>query len=198
MTLSASAASASPHRSAPPDTRLHGRWLLIARVGWVMVAGLSLALFIASLPASFTENQIVCRTAACTSDQLVPAAVQHLYALGLSLDFFAWYILVLRCLFVLVFAAVGLVIFWRKAADRTALVAAFTFLTFPITFNLPLTFTHAPSALPAVWWLPAQIMNVLGSTGMVLLFYVFPDGRFVPRWTRWLWAGSQTAYGVLV
>src|SRR5262245_37407533 len=115
--------------------RVPGRWLLLARVGWVAVAGLALALFIASLPASFARSATVCHTAGCTSDQLTPAAVPHLYAMGLSLDFFAWYMLVLKCLFVLVFAAVGLVIFWRKAADRTALVAAFTFLTFPLTFT---------------------------------------------------------------
>src|SRR5215813_13958852 len=107
MSLSASAASASPHRSAPPDTRLHGRWLLLARVGWVAVAGLALSLFIGSLPASFAESDTVCQTAACNNDQLLPAAVQHLHALGLSLDFFAWYVLVLKCFFTLVFAAVG-------------------------------------------------------------------------------------------
>jgi hypothetical protein len=138
-------ASREQHRSA----RVPGRWLLLARVGWVAVAGLALALFIASPPASFALSDTVCHTAGCTSDQLTPAAVQHLYALCLSLDFFAWYILVLKCLFVLVFAAVGLVIFWRKAADRTALVAAFTFLTFPITFNLP-----SPSAMCLARCLP--------------------------------------------
>jgi len=187
-------ASREQHSSA----RVPGRWLLLARVGWVAVAGLALALFIANLPASFALSATVCHTAGCTSDQLTPAAAQHLYALGLSLDFFAWYILVLKCLFVLVFAAVGLVIFWRRAADRTALVAAFTFLIFPITFNLPFTFNYVPITLPAVWWLPAKIMYVLGSTGMTLLLCVFPDGRFVPRWTRWLWLGSQSAFGVLV
>ena len=193
MTSSAAGdASSEPAHPSAPDTRLRGRWLLLARVGWVVVAGLSLSLFIGSLPAAFAKSHTFCRTAVCNNDQVVPAAVQHLYALGLSLDFFAWYLLVLKCLLVFVFAAIGLVIFWRAFADRTALVAAFTFVTFPITFN------EVPTVLPAAWWLPAQIVNLLGSIGMTLLFYVFPDGRFVPRWTRWIWAGTQLAYVVQV
>jgi signal transduction histidine kinase len=27
------------------------------------------------------------------------------------------------------------------------------------------------------------------------LLYLFPDGRFVPRWSRWLWAGNVIAFG---
>jgi len=35
------------------DTRLHGRWLVLARVVWVAVAGLILVLIVASIPAEF-------------------------------------------------------------------------------------------------------------------------------------------------
>lgn len=145
--MSHSAASPAPDQSpvAPsaPDTRLRGRWLLLARVGWVAVAGLALALFMGGLPAYFAEIETVCRPAACTYDQLTPDALQQLRALGPSLDFFAWYELVLNGLVALLFVAVGLVIFWRKAADPTALVAAFTLLT------LSTSFTDVTRALPA-------------------------------------------------
>jgi hypothetical protein len=39
MSQSASTLSPSPHPPATPDTRLHGRWLILARVCW---AGLML------------------------------------------------------------------------------------------------------------------------------------------------------------
>ncbi len=186
--LSAATVSVEAGASPPPGTRLRRRWLLLARICWVAVAGLALAIFIISLPAAFAQGETVCRSAACASDQLTPAAVQNLHAADLSLDFFAWYIVVLKCLFTCAFTAVGVIIFWRTSADRTALVAAFAFLTFPITF------TQVPSALQGFWWLPAQAMDFLGSIGMSLLFFVFPNGRFVPRWTRWLWAVSQVGY----
>jgi hypothetical protein len=171
-------ASGEPHR----DARVPGRWLLLARAGCLAVAGLDLALFIGGLPAYFAEIDRCYRTAVCDTTQVSLNAMQNLHALGLSLDFQVWFTLALHGLFLLVFAVVGLVLFWRKAADPTALVAAFAFLTFPIFL------TNVTTALPAFWWLLAQVVNWLGLSALSLLLYLFPDGRFVPRWTRWLWA----------
>jgi hypothetical protein len=36
------------------------------------------------------------------------------------------------------------------------------------------------------WWLPAKSVQVLGEVCAVLFFLLFPGGRFVPRWTRWI------------
>ena len=171
-------ASGERHR----DARVPGRLLLLARAGCVAVAGLDLALFIGGLPAYFAQIDRCYRTAVCDTTQVTLNTVQNLHALGLSLDFLAWFTVTLDGLLVLVFAVVGLVLFWRKAADPTALVAAFAFLTFPI--NL----TNVTSALPAFWWLLAQVVNWLGLSALSLLLYLFPDGRFVPSFTRWLWA----------
>jgi hypothetical protein len=33
---------------------------------------------------------------------------------------------------------------------------------------------------------PFAFLNFLGSALFGLFLYIFPDGRFVPRWTRWV------------
>jgi len=38
----------------------------------------------------------------------------------------------------------------------------------------------------SAWWLPAKSVQILGEVCAVLFFLVFPGGRFVPRWTRWI------------
>jgi hypothetical protein len=38
-------------RASPPATTLHGRWLVIVRAAWVVIAALALDLFVASIPA---------------------------------------------------------------------------------------------------------------------------------------------------
>jgi hypothetical protein len=38
-------------RTLPPATTLRGRWLVIARAAWVVIATLALGLFVASIPA---------------------------------------------------------------------------------------------------------------------------------------------------
>jgi hypothetical protein len=176
--------------SAAPSAgvRLGGRWLLVARIGWVAVAALALALFVASLPSLHALAETACRAATCTQDQLTPTAVRSLRAQGLSLDFWAGFDVALKAFTTLVFVAVGAVIFWRAFADRTALVAAFTFVTFPITTN------RLASSLPAPWTPPAQVLDVAGSSLMGLVLCVFPNGRFVPRWTRWLCLANMVLY----
>ena len=38
-------------RASPSATTLRGRWLLLARAVWVIIAALALGLFLASIPA---------------------------------------------------------------------------------------------------------------------------------------------------
>src|SRR5260370_20178448 len=76
------------------DARPHGRWLLLMRVGWVVVVVLALGLFVGSIPSDFANLHLLCTgtAAACiTHGQLTPGGVRRLHDLGLSLDFHATY-----------------------------------------------------------------------------------------------------------
>ncbi len=172
------------------DPRLYGCWLILARIGWVAVVGLALGLFIASIPTTFADLHILCTAASCsTSGQLTPDYVRELQALGLSMDFYATYIVVFIIVFAFGYFAVGAVLFWRKSDDRMALFASFTLVTFPMAF------TEVLATLPPSWWLPVQFVSFLGSICFVLFFYLFPNGQFVPRWMRWLSIGVIMYWG---
>src|SRR6266567_943523 len=172
------------------DPRLYGCWLILARIGWVAVVGLALGLFIASIPTTFADLHILCTAASCsTSGQLTPDYVRELQALGLSMDFYATYIVVFIIVFAFGYFAVGAVLFWRKSDDRMALFASFTLVTFPMAF------TEVLATLPPSCWLPVQFVGFLGSICFVLFFYLFPNGQFVPRWMRWLSIGVIVYWG---
>src|SRR5258708_33611899 len=49
--------------------------------------------------------------------------------------------------------------------------------TFPNT-------VHALALLYTAWWLPIAALRFAGMACCTLFLFVFPDGRFVPRWTR--------------
>ena len=94
--------------------RLHGRWLVFARVVWVAVVVLALGLFIASIPTTFADLHILCTAPSCTvSGPLTPDDVRELQAWGLSMDFYATYIVVFIMVFAFGYFAVGAVLFWR-------------------------------------------------------------------------------------
>jgi hypothetical protein len=40
--------------------------------------------------------------------------------------------------------------------------------------------------LPLLWKLSAETISFVGSALLILFLFLFPDGRFVPRWTRFL------------
>ena len=161
--------------SSMADTRLRGGWLVLARVGWVAVVVLALGLFIASIPTTFADLHILCTAASCNSSgPLTPDYVRELQAWGLSMDFYASYIVVFIIVFTFGYFAVGAVLFWRKSNDRMALFASFTLVTFPMAF------TEVLETLPPSWWLPVQFVGFLGSICLVLFFYLFPNGQFVP------------------
>ena len=171
--------------SGEADTHLHGRWLLLTRVVWISIALLALGLSVASIPTSFASLYVLCTDAPATcSDNgyLTPDYLRALQALGLSLDVFATYLVALVIVFAVVYAAIGAVLFLRKSDDRMALFASLTLVTFPAAFNYTTLAT-----LPSAWWWPSQFVILLGNSSLFLFFYLFPTGRFVPRWARWLW-----------
>ena len=51
---------------------LQGRWLVLARAGWVGVALVALAVFIASIPTYVAQRQAVCTGRACAERLLTP------------------------------------------------------------------------------------------------------------------------------
>src|SRR6266516_2605817 len=179
-----------PASSSIADTGLRGGWLVLARIVWVAVVVLALGLFIASIPTTFAALHNLCTAPSCTtSGPLTPADVQELQAVGLSMDFYATYMVVFIMVFAFGYFTVGVILFWRKSDDRMALFASFTLVTFPLAF------TEMLATLPPSWWLPAQFVGFLGSICIVLFFYLFPNGQFVPRWMRWLSIGVIVYWG---
>jgi hypothetical protein len=165
------------------STRLDGPWLVLARIVWIAVVALILAVFVASLPAFLAILHHGCTTAACHA--LIPVySVKQLQAAGFPLTFYLTYFYAMLALFVLAFLTIGAVIFWLKSYDFMALYTSLTLVTFAMGFN-----SSALIGLVPAWWLPIQIIAFLGGVGFGTFFYLFPNGRFVPRWTRWLVVG---------
>jgi len=166
--------------SKDAEMRLQGGWLLIARVAWVAVSLLAVGLFVASLPSYFASLHMLAKSSyfapLLTSDD-----VHVLHRLGLSLDFYAWINMSVYIIIFLVYVLGGLVLFLRKSDDRLALLASISLVLFPVSFS-----TQIVGTLPAAWTLPVEVVEFLGNISLGLFFFVFPGGRFVPRWTSLL------------
>src|SRR5215204_2039798 len=176
-------ASAAPGRSANAS-HLSGRLLIVARVAWVVIALAAVSLFIVAVPTEFVQLRVPCPTATCPTGQLPPAGLRAVEDLGLSLDSFAAYSVAMDVIFASVYGAVAALIFWRKSEDRIGIFASLALLTFG-TATFPVTMATLAARHP-VSEVPVAFLHFLGSASFGLFLYLFPDGRFVPRWTRWV------------
>jgi hypothetical protein len=162
--------------------RLRGRWLALARAVWLGVTATVLGLFALSVPSGYALLRTVCTDRPCGPEQLRPEGARSIGELGLSLDAYAAYQTTLVVVFAAVFCALAAVIFWRRSDDTMALYTSLTLVLCGVF--LP-DWTASLEAVHPYLWLPLDLLNSLMYCFLFILFYLFPDGRFTPRWTRW-------------
>jgi hypothetical protein len=176
-------AAAVPERSAN-TSRLSRRLLFLARAVWIVIALAAISLFTAGILAEFALFQTPCPAPECTTGQLSGVGFRALQDLGLPSGFYATYAVVLDVVFAAVYGGVAILIFWRKSQERMALFGSLALLLFG-TVTFPDT-TDLLAMEYRAWEVPGALLNFLGSASFGLFLYLFPDGRFVPRWTRWM------------
>ncbi len=164
------------------SARLHGRWLLLARAGWVVLVVLTLTIFFASLPVYIALRQTLCAGTECAYGTfLTPAQAEVLKGIGLSLSDYAAYDVAFTLATIVVCLGLSTLIVWRRSDDRMALLVALMLVTFG-----PLGATTLVLARPSSWQVPAACLAFLALALFVLVFLLFPTGQFVPSFTRWI------------
>jgi len=148
----------------------------------VAIVLLTAAIFAAGVPPYLGALHEACRVGPCAGGQLSPADMRALHDLGLSIELYAAYVLALDLLIALGFCAVGIFVFWRRSLERGPLLVSFALVIFGLTW--PGVFDA--SLRHPVWGGVAGFLAEFGLASLVVLFLTFPDGRFVPRWTRWV------------
>jgi hypothetical protein len=165
---------------------LRGRWLMAARVSWMVLALAALIAFVTQIPTYYAPQNAPS-----------PSILAGLHAIGWSASTYTTFELVQSCLVFAVFTAIGWLIFLRKSDDRMAVLVAF-FLVVDGASNS--SFPFESSSSPIVAHIANSISGLLAYLPLVLFFYLFPTGRFVPRWTRWFalaWVVWSAGYNVL-
>ncbi|HEX6507249.1 MAG TPA: GAF domain-containing sensor histidine kinase [Chloroflexota bacterium] len=183
--------------------RLRGRRLLSARLAWVGVTFLVILVSAHSIYISIHSASI--------------AAADHLNAVGdvgqrlvygpggqcitgcISLT--QGQATIIHLALWSVYLWVAAILFARKSDEISALVASLFLVAFGASVGTGVV--YIPDHFPPVPWILAlhvlpvwyllPLLIQLGGTATIIVGCVFPDGRFIPRWTRWL-LGPVAAY----
>ena len=181
-------AAVSQKRPDEADTRLHWRWLIFARAAWFALVIPAFGLYIT---ASIRYINQLNPDTAIRAQMLHPGPPINGYILSYS-HLYSQFggaltpIVILASLASPVWIAIGLVIVWRKSDDRMGLLAAFGFILFGFAISPQLYIMNILSDALSLWRWPIALVDALGWGFLGLVLILFPNGRFVPRWTRWL------------
>jgi len=170
-----------------PVTRLPSRWLFLVRSTSALLILLSLGVFIATLPVYFALlHSLFAVATQCAAGQLSAHPASVIHALGLSLTAYAAIAVGIKGVTVLVWVAVAVVLVWLKSEDWLALLVALMLVTVSTgnaETDLPML-SHLFG--PSLGFIVSSCSDFLSTFTLFLVFSLFPDGRFVPRWTRWI------------
>ena len=114
-----------------------------------------------------------------------PPAGVHLAASGLGMpaSAVAWVWLGIELVLLVSFSAVGLVLFFKKH-DGFGTYLGVAFVLIGTRISGPVTYSVAILLPPAEGLM--VFLTGLSLIAFAILLYLFPNGRFVPRWSPWL------------
>jgi hypothetical protein len=172
-----------PHLTPVPSRR-QGRLdhVLIVVFGLLIVYAIGCYLFVlASIPVYY--QRVVTQTAptvVLNGETLVSNAqiAANAAARGMTLPVYAIYNLALNLVIAMGYFSAGLLILWNAQGDWFRWLAAFVLMFFPLGL---LDHILRVSGYGYTYFV---IGSLLWPT-FLLFLYLFPDGRAVPRWSRW-------------
>jgi hypothetical protein len=182
----------SPEGLSSPGLALRGGWNTFVLLDWVLIYTVCLVSFGISMVSlhlwdSLPATGLPAYFQGITQTD-IPVLAQFkddVRGLFFSLEFYAGLFTTIRLIGCLPLFILSAALALRLCSNKMAMLFAIILAVMGAAgnWNDPLF----PSAAYMVPWmiLPTQILNGLLWFGLIFL-YVFPDGRFTPRWTGWI------------
>jgi len=158
-------------KGASSQMNLKGRALFFARLFWIIIVLISMGVFLFSLPAGYEGVLRYVKS----SD-----VAQSLHGHKINPNLLVQIRMFRAIGFWVIHLLVGVMIFYYRSYERAALWISLALITFGTT-----SFVGLVPSLTALH-LPARLMVLLGAVSIGLLFFLFPDGHFIPAWTRYI------------
>ncbi len=140
---------------------------------WVAITLFSVLLSMITIPLRYAELT-----------RPKPPVQIGLWQTGMTPGFYAIYHSVLSVVFILGFVLVGLIIFLRRSDNWVAIFVSLMLVTLGTTDILDALVRARPH-----WAVLVNALSAIAWVSLLVFFYVFPNGQFVPRWTAVLAVG---------
>ena len=154
--------------------------LRLVQLLWFLMLLATTLLLVAAIPARLAQLSQVVPQLDISSGTLGIAEAAVMAQMGWSISFYAAYVTFFEALTAFGGILVGAIIFGRQRHDLMAFfvsIALITLGTFPTPLMTSLL-VYQPTLYPLI-----TVLQFIAFGPSLLLLYLFPDRRFVPRWT---------------
>ena len=152
-------------------SKMNLKWQRIARIAWIIVAMIAVIILIASLPGYWARWQGEISHISVSGNQ--PGI--RIFAIAGGIASLSSALLSISLAFLL---------FRRKFSEPIAILVSFFLMIYGIVMAGPLE--HLEVFLPGVREFAFILQGILFATPLFALLMLFPNGKFVPSWTRWV------------
>ncbi|WP_248929259.1 GAF domain-containing sensor histidine kinase [Paenibacillus hamazuiensis] len=169
-----------PGRTNEPAARTLQKRLLVCFQLWAVFFSLFTAVsYCTGIPEYYQKLISTCIVDGCGT--FVPAMpLENAGSVHLTLETYGIIFVCIDVVFTFVYYAAALFLFWKGFREPMAILAALAMVAFGTSFP-SLTSVAFQGNAALEWWF--AFVSTLGWIGLSLLFLLFPNGSFVPRWT---------------
>src|SRR5690349_8982895 len=157
--------------------RLHGRWLLLGQATWMALVALTLGIFFASFPVFLAQLHTWWVKGSSSYWQITSEQAELLSSVGWSLDDYARLVVALTLASGVIYLILSTLLIWRRPDDRMALLVALLLVSFSTSNATDIV----SGARDSLWQIPNKGLISLWQLLLVIVFSLFPSGRFVPQ-----------------
>ena len=154
----------------------------LLRMGWPLLVLATTGVVAYSSPLRWGELLTVSADAVSTVGQLRPQDVDELRRAGLTVAFYATYFTLLEILTAVVFIGTAALILWKSHGEAAGLLTATLLLLSALVMPTAGTLARLAAELGII----LLLIRAGFILSLIFLLFLFPDGRIVPQWTRWL------------
>ena len=169
--------------STANDSQIPRPWVHLVRAAWIAIALVLVGAMVVGAPLRYAELLDVCTPDDCVMLSLAPSELVLLQDMGLSIQLYAGYQVALEIYLFVVFGGLAMLLFWRISNTWIGIIVSLAFLFLGTTF-FPEEVRTVTRSFPALQR-PGEILTSASVVLLLLMIFLFPDGRFAPRWAIW-------------
>lgn len=163
------------------QTEVPVRWLPLLRLSAILLLLILDVMFVLGIPYFYTHLTTLCTLPNCMPLVLTETDVIMLEAAGLGADFYALAHIGIEIINVLWVNMICLYFLRRFMTHWMGYIASLFFIGYII---MPNVIWALLDAHPSMHFIGEGIMRITKTAAFTLIF-IFPRGRFVPRWSAW-------------